>query len=141
MHGIRVSTVNISAPDPPALAAFYARLLDWEVLVDEGKWVLLRGPESVGISFEYDEQYQPPVWPTEPGRAPMQLHLEVRVTDLAGATAHALECGATLAEYQRPYGCLTTRREYQPQDDVRVCLDPAGHPFCLWLDEEAGEGS
>ena len=128
MHGIRVSTVNISAPDPPALAAFYARLLDWEVLVDEGKWVLLRGPESVGISFEYDEQYQPPVWPTEPGRAPMQLHLEVRVTDLAGATAHALECGATLAEYQ-------------PQDDVRVCLDPAGHPFCLWLDEEAGEDS
>lgn len=25
--------------------------------------------------------------------------------------------------------------EYQPQDDVRVYLDPAGHPFCLWLDQ------
>ncbi|MGD0239978.1 MAG: hypothetical protein ABSB59_06565 [Streptosporangiaceae bacterium] len=23
--------------------------------------------------------------------------------------------------------------EQQPQDDVRVCLDPAGHPFCLFL--------
>jgi hypothetical protein len=22
--------------------------------------------------------------------------------------------------------------EYQPQDDVRVYLDPAGHPFCLF---------
>ena len=22
---------------------------------------------------------------------------------------------------------------FQPQDDVRVCLDPAGHPFCLFL--------
>ena len=23
--------------------------------------------------------------------------------------------------------------EFQPQDDVRVYLDPAGHPFCLWV--------
>ncbi len=22
---------------------------------------------------------------------------------------------------------------FQPQDDVRVCVDPAGHPFCLYL--------
>jgi catechol 2,3-dioxygenase-like lactoylglutathione lyase family enzyme len=26
-----------------------------------------------------------------------------------------------------------TLAEYQPQDDVRVLLDPAGHPFCLYL--------
>jgi hypothetical protein len=24
---------------------------------------------------------------------------------------------------------------HQPQDDVRVLLDPVGHPFCLYLDE------
>ena len=52
----------------------------------------------------------------------MMLHLEVRVTDLPGALEHALACGARLAAVQ-------------PQDDVRVCLDPDGHPFCLWLDE------
>ncbi|WP_169501813.1 VOC family protein [Kribbella catacumbae] len=23
---------------------------------------------------------------------------------------------------------------YQPQDNVRVMLDPDGHPFCLYLD-------
>ncbi len=23
----------------------------------------------------------------------------------------------------------------QPQDDVRVYLDPAGHPFCLFVNE------
>jgi hypothetical protein len=23
--------------------------------------------------------------------------------------------------------------EYQPQRHVRVLLDPAGHPFCLWV--------
>ena len=26
-----------------------------------------------------------------------------------------------------------TLPSFQPQDDVRVCLDPAGHPFCLYL--------
>ena len=36
--------------------------------------------------------------------------------------AHAVGCGAELASYQ-------------PQDDVRVLLDPAGHPFCLYVDE------
>jgi catechol 2,3-dioxygenase-like lactoylglutathione lyase family enzyme len=123
-HGIRVSTVNISAPDPPVLARFYADLLGWEVLADEGHWVVIGGPEPVRISFEYDEAYQPPVWPTEPGKPPMQLHLEVAVTDLQGALEHALATGATLAGHQ-------------PQEDVRVCLDPAGHPFCLWLDEYA----
>jgi hypothetical protein len=49
----------------------------------------------------------------------MQLHHEVEVSDLAEAVAHALELGATLADHQ-------------PQDDVRVMLDPAGHPFCLY---------
>ena len=23
--------------------------------------------------------------------------------------------------------------DFQPQDDLRVCLDPAGHPLCLYL--------
>jgi len=50
------------------------------------------------------------------------MHLEVQVNDLQGALTHALAVGARLAEYQ-------------PQHDVRVCFDPAGHPFCLWLDE------
>jgi hypothetical protein len=26
----------------------------------------------------------------------------------------------------------TVLADYQPQQDVRVYLDPAGHPFCLW---------
>jgi catechol 2,3-dioxygenase-like lactoylglutathione lyase family enzyme len=122
-HGIRVSTVNISAPDPSALARFYAALLGWEVLVEEDNWVVIHGPESVRIAFERDVGYQPPVWPTRPGEPPMQMHLEVQVSDLDGALQHARAAGATLADHQ-------------PQDDVRVCLDPAGHPFCLWLDED-----
>ena len=49
------------------------------------------------------------------------LHLEIQVDDLAAAVAHGIEAGARLAEHQ-------------PQPTVRVMLDPAGHPFCLFLD-------
>ncbi len=49
------------------------------------------------------------------------LHLDILVDDLQAAGAHALEAGATLANYQ-------------PQEHVHVYLDPAGHPFCLFID-------
>ena len=120
-HGIRLSTINLNAPDPSALGAFYARLLGWEVKVDEPGWVVVAGSEYVALSFEEDVNYQPPVWPSEPGKPPIQLHLDVRVTDMAGAVQHAEVCGASL-------------HPHQPQDDVRVMVDPAGHVFCLWLD-------
>ena len=47
------------------------------------------------------------------GHPGMQLHLDFEVSDLAAATEHAIELGARLAEYQ-------------PQDVVRVLLDPPG---------------
>jgi hypothetical protein len=50
----------------------------------------------------------------------MMVHLDIWVDDLDAAGAHAVDAGAVLAEYQ-------------PQDDVRVYLDPDGHPFCLFL--------
>jgi hypothetical protein len=43
------------------------------------------------------------------------------VSDLEAATAHARELGASVAGYQ-------------PQENVRVMLDPVGHPFCLYAD-------
>lgn len=121
-HGIRLSTVNLNAPDPSALGAFYARLLGWEVTVDEPGWVVVAGSDHVALSFEEDVHFRPPVWPTDPHEPPIQMHLDVRVTDLPGAVRHAVGCGATL-------------HAHQPQDDVRVLVDPAGHVFCLWLDE------
>jgi hypothetical protein len=64
------------------------------------------------------------VWPTrKPGEQQMMLHLDIQVDDLAGEVERAVGLGATL-------------HGYQPQDDVRVLLDPAGHPFCLWRQEE-----
>jgi hypothetical protein len=51
----------------------------------------------------------------------MMMHLEIRVYDLETAVTQALAFGATVAEFQ-------------PQEGVRVCLDPAGHPFCLYTE-------
>ncbi|GAA4357797.1 VOC family protein [Angustibacter luteus] len=123
-HGIRLSTVNIGAPDPLALARFYAALLGWRVDEESADptWAVVRPPGGgVSISCQYEDPFVAPVWPAGPGQQQMQLHLEVQVDDLDGAAEHALACGATLAEFQ-------------PQDDVRVCLDPVGHPFCLWIE-------
>ena len=124
-HGIRLSTVTISARDASGIADFYARLLGWEVVTDEPGWVVIADSGPIRVAFHEDVHHQPPIWPSEPGKPPIQMHLEIAVTDLDAALAHALECGATLAASQ-------------PQDDVRVCVDPAGHAFCLWLDESAG---
>jgi catechol 2,3-dioxygenase-like lactoylglutathione lyase family enzyme len=121
--GIGVSTVNISSSDPHALAEFYAALLGMTITTDEPDWVVIHGEASIPLAFELDERFVAPVWPSREGAPPTQMHLEVRVTDLEGALEHALACGARLADHQ-------------PQPDVRVCLDPAGHPFCLWLDQE-----
>jgi catechol 2,3-dioxygenase-like lactoylglutathione lyase family enzyme len=118
-----LTTVNIGAPDPGALARFYQRLLGWEIKAEEPNWVLLKAPGGgVGLSFQTESSYVRPTWPAGPSDQQMMMHLEVRVDDLEGAAAHANACGATLADYQ-------------PQEDVRVYLDPAGHPFCLWLAE------
>ncbi len=110
---------TLSSPDPPALARFYAQLLGWEIETEEPGWVTLRNPDGgIRLGVHIEDVWSSPVWPSEPGKQIMMAHLEIRVDDLAAGCAHAKACGATLAAVQ-------------PQDDVRVHLDPDGHPFCL----------
>lgn len=116
-----LATVVLDCPDAHVLADFYSRLLGWKITLSEPGWVLMRNPTGgTGLSFQAEEWYRPPVWPEEPGEQQKMLHLDVRVYDLEAAGAHALEVGAVLADYQ-------------PQAGVRVYLDPAGHPFCLFV--------
>lgn len=122
LHGATLTMATLSSPDPPALARFYARLLGWEIGTEEPGWVTLRNPAGgVDLGFHIEDHYAPPVWPSQPGEQLMMAHLEIRVDDLDAGCAHARACGATLAASQ-------------PQEDVRVHLDPDGHPFCLYLE-------
>jgi len=112
----------LDSPDPKGLALFYQQLLGWPFGSDEPEWVTLRPPDgSAGLAFQLEEEHVPPVWPAGDGDPRMQLHLDIEVDDLGSAVDAAVAAGATVAAFQ-------------PQDDVRVCLDPAGHPFCLWVD-------
>lgn len=112
---------NMDAPDANALAGFYRRLLGWTAEVDEPGWVVLRPPDGGHtLNFQTESHYVRPVWPSGPGDPQMMMHLEIRVDDLQAAITQAVALGATVAEFQ-------------PQEHVRVCLDPAGHPFCLYI--------
>jgi catechol 2,3-dioxygenase-like lactoylglutathione lyase family enzyme len=133
-----VTSVTIGAPDPRDLAAFYARLLGWPVTASEPArpgmppedgWAQIRPPAGKAgptLNFEYEEKFTRPVWPAVDGRQNATLHLDIAVGDPDDAVRWALEAGAILADFQ-------------PQKDVRVMLDPAGHPFCLFEDDSMKE--
>jgi catechol 2,3-dioxygenase-like lactoylglutathione lyase family enzyme len=117
---LTLTATVLDAPDARALADFYHRLLGWPIGRDEPDWVTLRPPGGgAGLSFQTEPAYVAPRWPAGPGDPQMQLHLDIEVDDLDEAGAFAAALGARLAAYQ-------------PQEDVRVYLDPVGHPFCLW---------
>jgi catechol 2,3-dioxygenase-like lactoylglutathione lyase family enzyme len=119
---MQLTATVLNAPDPRALGRFYAQLLGWPIEQDEPDWVTVRPPDGgAGLSFQTEDIYVPPVWPAAPGEQQMQLHLDIFVDDLEAAVAWAEEAGATQADFQ-------------PQEDVRVMLDPVGHPFCLFRD-------
>ena len=125
MPRLTVTGTNIDAPDANALADFYRRLLGWTTREEEPGWVVIQPGSSDQahggtLNFQTESHYVRPVWPAGPGDQQMMMHLEIKVDDLEASVAHAVAQGATLAEFQ-------------PQEDVRVCLDPAGHPFCLYL--------
>ncbi|AUG80989.1 hypothetical protein CFP65_6328 [Kitasatospora sp. MMS16-BH015] len=112
----------LEAPDPAELARFYHQLLEWPIVHEEPGTSVLGAPGGAFLVCQQAAGYQRPVWPPVPGAQRPMMHFDFQVGDLAEATAEALALGATLAEHQ-------------PQDHVRVLLDPAGHPFCLCLDQ------
>lgn len=113
----------IEAPDPAALARFYSALLGWPIGHEEpGATVLATAPGGPFVVFQQAHGYQPPVWPPVAGRQRTMMHLDIQVGDLDAAVAEAVALGAALAGEQ-------------PQEHVRVLLDPAGHPFCLCRDD------
>lgn len=89
---------------------------------DEPDWCTMQIPDApANLAFQSEEHYAPPRWPAAEGDPHMMMHLDIGVVDLPAAVAAAEELGAVLVDHQ-------------PQQDVRVLLDPAGHPFCLYLD-------
>lgn len=119
--------VCVDCADADELAAFYSRLLGWEITAtDGGGWIQLADPDGgMHLNIQADEGYEPPVWPEESGRQAKMIHFEILVDDLRAAVAHATAAGGREAPWQP---------EDRDHDRLRVMLDPAGHPFCLFTD-------
>lgn len=115
---------TLDCPDPYALASFYSSLADLEIeplgdLTPETvSWMTVQLDGKPVIAFARVDNYLAPTWPT--GNVPQQAHLEFSVPDLDIAEAGALAMGAR-------------KTDFQPDENFRVFLDPAGHPFCLIL--------
>lgn len=115
--------VVLDTTDVGVLARFYSQLRGWSIWSEGENGAALDLGEGVAyLSIQRNEGYVRPVWPAPPGSQQMMLHLDFQVTDLAGETERAIALGADLPQHQ-------------PQAGVRVLLDPAGHPFCLYTDD------
>lgn len=106
--------VTIDAPEPAALARFYAALLGAEVGYEGPEGALVTA-DSGSLMFQGVSGYNSPRWP-DPAH-PQQGHLDISVDDLDAGEAQVLELGAS----KLPGG----------GQSFRVFADPAGHPFCL----------
>ena len=138
MPSLTIRTVNLDCADAHAMARFYGGLLGWEPTVVEPDWVLMRHPGGgTGLSFQQTEGYARPTWPEQPGRQQKMLHLDVHVTppgDDGGGYSEEEEGQAALAEAVKlALSVGGTLADPQPRADLRVVLDPAGHPLCLFL--------
>jgi catechol 2,3-dioxygenase-like lactoylglutathione lyase family enzyme len=103
---------------------FYGAFLGLEVVDKEDRWAALRDPAGrMGINVQADDDYAPPTWPAAPPKQAMMMHFEIQVDDVPAAVERAIILGATEAGWQPPD---------RDQSLLRVMLDPAGHPFCLW---------
>lgn len=131
---VKWGTVCIDCGNADELAEFYSKLLGWQIGYrntndpggeGEAGWVTLETPPgAMGLCFQGADWYEPPIWPEQPGAQAKMMHFEIGVTDLVAAIAHAVEAGARVAPHQP--------NDRDP-DTLRVMLDPAGHPFCLFV--------
>lgn len=124
--GIRWVGVAIDCADAGPVARFYERLLGFEVRdFQPPHWAQLWDPAGgVHLNVQGESWYTPPTWPEQPGEQAKMLHFEVEVDDLEAAVATVIAAGGQQARWQ-PSDRDPTR--------IRVVLDPAGHPLCLFV--------
>ncbi len=120
---IRLRTVAFDCPDPDLLSSFYAALLGGRRNTEDPDWhEVYLDDVPTKLAFQRVEHYRAPEWPDG---TPQQIHLDLTVTDLAAASARAVSLGArVLGDPVEEEG-----------GRFMVHADPAGHPFCLVVEE------
>jgi predicted enzyme related to lactoylglutathione lyase len=125
---VRWVAVAIDCAEVEPVVRFYEQLLGFTVTELEPYWAQLHDPAGgVHLNIQAERDYERPTWPEAPGAQQKMLQLEIEVVDLEAAIATALAAGGTEAAGQPP--------DRDPSR-LRILLDPAGHPFCLFLHGE-----
>ncbi|NEW75874.1 VOC family protein [Streptomyces rhizosphaericus] len=119
MATAKLELVAFDCPDPTALAHFYQQVLGGEIKNEGKPWVDLHLPGGTRLAFQEAPGFVPPSWPS--AKESQQLHLDLRVADMAEAQERVLALGARALDLDDEGG----------KRDFRVFADPAGHPFCL----------
>ena len=123
---VRWVGLAIDCASAPPMARFYEQVLGFTPVGDSGpRWAQLSDPASgFHLNIQGMPGYVPPTWPEQPEQQAKMMHFEVEVDDLEAAVALVIGAGGTQAPWQPP-----TRNPAR----IRIMLDPAGHPFCLFL--------
>jgi catechol 2,3-dioxygenase-like lactoylglutathione lyase family enzyme len=125
----------LDTTDPRRLAEFYRQLFGLRYRPGDEPpapgqpdpagqdWLILTSPASgPALAFQKVARLPEVTWPD--GSTPQQLHLDSTVpteADLDVQHERALALGARLLE----------DRSDDPEEQLRVYADPAGHPFCI----------
>ena len=130
--------VVLDGTDARGLAEFYRKLFGLEYRPgdeppaagepdERGRdWLVLHNPHGgPQLAFQQVDALTPTTWPDN--KVPMQLHLDTKVDSVAELDAQhdrALALGAA----------MLYDRSADPDEPLRVYADPAGHPFCIFVD-------
>lgn len=135
---IAVRQVVLDGTDARTLAEFYRDLLALAYRSGDEPpapgepdprgqdWLVLRNPGGIQLAFQQVAELPAVTWPEGPH--PQMLHLDITVDNMADLDAeheHATGLGAR----------LLLDRSDDPEEQLRVYADPAGHPFCIFVAE------
>ncbi len=127
----RLLQVVLDATDIRPLAEFYRQMFGLayrpgDEQHEDQDWLVLRAPEGgMQLAFQQVDALPEPTWPDPP--IPQQLHLDTAVAsaeELDRQHERALSLGARV---------LHDRRN-DPDEPLYVYADPAGHPFCIFVE-------
>lgn len=131
---IQWRTLSMECADADVMATFYIGLLGWDVndrgdvnpVTGRSGWVRLRNPGGgIALAFGASDEYMPPTWPARSDQPAMMMHFEIAVDDVQASVDRAILAGGSTSPWQPP--------DRDPAG-LRVMLDPAGHPLCLFYD-------
>ena len=110
----RLELAAFDAQDTETVAKFYCDLAGWEIVRNDGGWIIVQTGDGNQVGFQPSDDHVPPQWPGQ--QHPQQFHLDLTVDGIEAAADKAVGLGATR---------LATG------DSWITLADPAGHPFDL----------